>query len=384
MTGRTMLKYFFSALVFVVFLVTNTIYAHGVHEARVGTSYVEPPSSFWSFFIADVNAASKVRIKKKGDYRYIESDGLPDHSTGRFPNANNPNKISEQKHKFRMTSKPSKRRSPTFIGHSAFGVAINGIPFDPATAEYWNNVRSSPWNIDAINGGVNLGLDHNNGHVQPNGAYHYHSIPMGLMERFDQYSKPVLLGYAADGFAIYGPYAYEDANDMSSELINMFPSYRLKEGERSGGPGGKYDGTYTADYVYVKGLGDLDQCNGREGVTEEYPGGTYYYVITDTYPFIPRCWMGKADDSFRKEPRKKTKIEKPPVQEEENEEAKPEKERRPKIDTRGRGIPARDPRVACSGRRSGSFCSYRGRDLRTVHGTCRSAGSYLICTEIGR
>ncbi|MBL0185636.1 MAG: YHYH protein [Candidatus Obscuribacter sp.] len=49
-------------------------------------------------------------------------------------------------------------------------------------------------------------------------------------------------------------------------------------------------------------MGDLDQCNGRTGVTPEYPQGTYYYVITETYPFIPRCYHGTPDPSFERRP----------------------------------------------------------------------------------
>jgi hypothetical protein len=48
----------------------------------------------------------------------------------------------------------------------------------------------------------------------------------------------------------------------------------------------------------VKGLGDLDETNGRTGVTPEYPNGTYYYVLTDNWPFIPRMFRGTADASF--------------------------------------------------------------------------------------
>ena len=52
----------------------------------------------------------------------------------------------------------------------SFGVALNGVPFDPGTAEYWENDRSSDWRYDALSGKINLGLDQNNAHVQPNGA----------------------------------------------------------------------------------------------------------------------------------------------------------------------------------------------------------------------
>ena len=56
---------------------------------------------------------------------------------------------------------------------------------------------------------------------------------------------------------------------------------------------------YTADFEYIAGLGDLDQCNGRDGVTPEFPNGTYYYVITDSYPGIPRCFVGTPSLDFK-------------------------------------------------------------------------------------
>lgn len=113
----------------------------------------------------------------------------------------------------------------------------------------------------------------------------------------------VLVGYAADGFPVYSEYAHEDADDASSQLRKMKPSYRLKEGTRPGGddsPGGRYDGTYNQDFEYVEGLGDLDACNGRTGVTPEYPDGTYYYVLTEDFPMIPRAFRGTPDESFER------------------------------------------------------------------------------------
>ena len=51
-------------------------------------------------------------------------------------------------------------------------------------------------------------------------------------------------------------------------------------------------GAFTQDYEFVEGLGDLDQCNGRFGVTPEFPDGIYYYVVTDDFPFFTRCLKG--------------------------------------------------------------------------------------------
>jgi hypothetical protein len=38
------------------------------------------------------------------------------------------------------------------------------------------------------------------------------------------------------------------------------------------------------------------------GPTPEYPEGTYYYVITDEFSFIPRLYRGTPDPSFHHGP----------------------------------------------------------------------------------
>ena len=44
---------------------------------------------------------------------------------------------------------------------------------------------------------------------------------------------------------------------------------------------------------------DLDEANGRTGVTPEFPNGTYYYVITDSFPVISRCISGNPSVDFK-------------------------------------------------------------------------------------
>ncbi len=157
---------------------------------------------------------------------------------------------------------------------------------------------SSGWRREALGERRRLGLDDNNAHVQPNGAYHYHGVPSGLLGRMGASDGPVLIGYAADGFPIYGPNGYRDAKNSGSGLKKLTSSYRLKQGTRPGGPGGAYDGRWVQDYEFVAGLGDLDACNGRFGVTPESPNGTYHYVVTHAFPGVPRCFKGTPDASF--------------------------------------------------------------------------------------
>ena len=51
-------------------------------------------------------------------------------------------------------------------------------------------------------------------------------------------------------------------------------------------------GTFSQDWEYVAGSGDLDECNGRTGVTPEFPNGIYHYFATDSYPYFQRCVKG--------------------------------------------------------------------------------------------
>ena len=251
--------------------------------------------AFWNLVIPEAEAAASFTVK--GAYRYINGNGYPDIPPGQFPNRNNPHSISKKNYQLKVPVNPKKTGNARTIRNQPFGIALNGVLFEPATAETWQNNRRSGWNYEALGGKCRLGLDKYNAHVQPDGTYHYHAMPTGLMSANGGHSTPALLGYAADGFPIYGNYGYADPDRVSS-VRKLKSSYRVKSGSRPNGPGGRYNGAFTQDYQYGKGWGDLDQCNGRFAVTPEYPQGTYHYVLTDTFPFIPRCWMGSPDSSF--------------------------------------------------------------------------------------
>lgn len=176
------------------------------------------------------------------------------------------------------------------VQRQPFGVAINGIPFDPATAECYGQSRgarpspaaSCDWNEEAIVGkSGRLGLDSSQAHVQPNGAYHYHGMPYGLINQITNKADLILVGYAADGFDI-----------MISRSGKYRSGYSLKKGSRPNGPKGKYDGTYTQDFEYTGG--HLDRCNGA------VINNKYTYILTEDFPFIPRCWAGTPDPSFER------------------------------------------------------------------------------------
>ncbi|HEY9824957.1 MAG TPA: YHYH protein [Stenomitos sp.] len=241
--------------------------------------------------------SNQVKIYTQGGVRYIVANGIPNHATGTFPNQHNPNRIQPQNERFQMPAHPQVAAQVTPAHGRRSGVALNGIVFDPGTAELWQGDRN--WRYEALSGKIDLGLDANNAHVQPDGTYHYHGLPIGLIAKLGHANTMVMVGYAADGFPMYAQYGYTEPLNPKSGLKKMRSSYRLKTGSRSSGPGGLYEGTFTQDYEYVRGLGDLDECNGHFGATPEHPQGIYHYFITDTFPIITRTFRGVPDPSFQ-------------------------------------------------------------------------------------
>jgi hypothetical protein len=258
-----------------------------------------------------------VKIEIVGTNRVITANSIPNHKVGLFGSVAgslNPNAIRAQNKTYTITNQPVKAAQFFPLTNAStnslwsFGVLLNGVELDPVAAEPWphqglmaTNVNWE-WNLEATN--VKIGLDCNNAHVQPTGKYHYHGSPTLYLQNANIPSdKMTLVGYAADGFPVYYKYAYTNATDANSPVIAMTSSYRLKSGKRPGdgvtAPCGSYDGVYSNDYEFVSGLGSLDQANGREGVTPEYPSGTYYYLITDDFPNIPRYFRGTPAPEFK-------------------------------------------------------------------------------------
>ncbi len=212
--------------------------------------------------------------------------------------------------------------SPTNRPRFFFGVAINGVLIAPAPATpfIFEDQNTGEFNWDWVfeptnNQGAGpdlVGLDCASAHTGPQG-YHYHgnmfqwieeNIQPGLTTDSIPPAGPVHVGWAADGF----PILYRFGPDSSGTMKLLEPSWQLKYGNRPGdgisAPCGSYNGKYTNDYRYIPCSGDLDECNGVErditidvnGVNETF---SYFYVITDAFPQISRCFTGTPNQSFR-------------------------------------------------------------------------------------
>ena len=231
---------------------------------------------------ADTN---RVQITERGNEICIKSNGVPNHAVGQFPNRGNPHTMRAQNINVCVNANPKKRNRFSGTGPGAIGIALNGVLIRPGTADYWDprsrrghsRNRSSGWNLEGMGAADMLGMDRANAHVDKRGIYHYHGPPNSALKT----RGGTQIGWAKDGFEIH----YIGSGAKSG--------YRLKSGTRSSGPGGRYDGTYVEDWVYVGGSGTLDQCNG--GMLN----GKFVYFATNTYPYYPRCLWGRPSSSFR-------------------------------------------------------------------------------------
>ena len=270
-----------------------------------------------------VNTYSKYSWSSDNSHRILNGNGIPNHEVGTFPNQNNPNTIREQNVSKRFSLCPEiiSESGLELVGPAlAIAYALNSVKFDPGTAGRCNDAGECSlaqgrgnWNIEALGHDTfDFGDDMNHAHVQPNGEYHYHGMPELLMEFLGNNQGMTIVGWASDGFPVYARNGFSNANDSTSEVIALQSSYKLKSQPDANRPntltallGGSGQGSnnlnrsiemgaFTQDYEYVEGLGDLDQCNGRFGVTPEFPNGIYYYVVSDDFPFFTRCLKGKV------------------------------------------------------------------------------------------
>src|SRR5438067_829288 len=72
---------------------------------------------------------SNVKVEVTDDYFIVHSNGIPDHTTGEFPNRRNPNTIREQNYTFKIPRHPKLADHVTRTPMGPIGVAINGVPF---------------------------------------------------------------------------------------------------------------------------------------------------------------------------------------------------------------------------------------------------------------
>ncbi|MEJ6394599.1 YHYH protein [Gymnodinialimonas sp. 2305UL16-5] len=235
----------------------------------------------------------------------LQSNGIPNHDFG-DAERNFATPAAEIDHDFSIPRSPRQAETATALSHGRFdGILLNGVVLHILSAGCYDpdgprvdangNVQAGcpadhPWLLDPMAENAPFAEDTHNGHTQPDGMYHYHGNPMALFDSAPGPDGSPVIGFAADGFPIYGSY-FRDASGTVRQAVS---GYELRDGDRptgNGNPGGTYDGLYRADYVYT-GAGDLDECNGMT------VDGQYAYYITDSFPWAMACLTGTPDPSF--------------------------------------------------------------------------------------
>jgi hypothetical protein len=294
-----------------------------------------------------------------GPYRVIEANGIPNHKVEQdYYNF----AIEEQDYEFVIPASPA---IPCSVDPSAnpcaagtptpvtvcptpfstppqrFGVALNGVVFDPEDVAIWvetepncpggippfedcidnkavtaatdcppNKVR---WQIDAgktIDPSLMccpeaaLDMDGHIAHTQPGGMYHYHKLTACTVAAITGISvllldtRMTLVGWAFDGFPVYWKYGSLTKGgtpvEMQSQYVPNGP--RITAWDASMPSLDKYPaGTFVNDYVFEctsTAYQALDECNGKECYSPELDRLTYCYFLTEKYPYIPRCLKG--------------------------------------------------------------------------------------------
>jgi hypothetical protein len=177
------------------------------------------------------------------------------------------------------------------VGLGHIGVWSNGVSiFNADDGMTYNN--AGVWHRNAFFW-EGPSFDNCLGHPQQSGEYHHHVSPNCLYDQTDSTSHSPIIGYAFDGFPVYGAYAYGNV-DGTGAIKRMTSSYQLRSiSDRTTLPGGGPApsagpaisatfplGAYIQDYEFLQGSGDLDLHNGRFCITPDYPSGIYAYFVT--------------------------------------------------------------------------------------------------------
>jgi len=104
-----------------------------------------------------------------------------------------------------------------------------------------------------------------------------------LREAFNDYGAQhsKIIGWSYDGNPIYGAYGYSDPENSSSNPKLLTSGYTLNGLNVNDRPNGFSNGFFVEDYLYTNS-GDLDENNGRFGITPDFPNGVYAYFSTVT------------------------------------------------------------------------------------------------------
>ena len=277
---------------------------------------------------------SNLNVSATADLCTFTSNNIPNHDVGQNTTTGGSfaTKVTANVLDYVVTTprNPVKTNQPTYIGKVAShltlnGIMLNGVDLDMDSAFCYHPDFTSDnhiglnrdlcglfadWYAIPAANPQNVVLDEFTGHAF-DGRYHYHGDNHGLSEleegdilqaaSLTSESGSPLIGFAPDGFPIYGHYFY-DAD--TNTLRKAKSGWRTFTSERETVAGSEIEapgitthprGMFVEDWYFESGSGDLDECNG---MTDAY--GNYGYYYTEDYPYGPLCTYGVPDPTFVK------------------------------------------------------------------------------------
>ena len=207
----------------------------------------------------------------------VESNGIPHYTFVPLT----PNALVAQNNHWEIPLDPQLAAAPTdipLLGIAGFSVA-GLVWFGPNEGQF-----PDPYGDPVYNAIVDGCL----GHTAQ--EYHLHALNQQCLTQEGVTATPwtgpapdptvpsPILGFALDGFPIYGPYGCMDAE--CAQVVE-FKSGWDQTGDPTTYAWDNHEWTPKVDPTY------LDKCNGRSG-----PDGTYRYHATATFPYILGCYMG--------------------------------------------------------------------------------------------
>lgn len=317
---------------FMVFAQTNPAITSWLQNTTVkGRHYVSGNSTP----ITDTYTANVQSVKYSTSFVYASTQGIPAYVVGPYLDGN-PNQAGNQNAIFKFPLTPVQNTgTPVSTTGGNIGVFINGVAmFDYRDGVSWKNSTGAyaggplggtgdgVWNRDAIPA-EKAGFDCSKGH--PAGTnYHHHQNPSAFdldlnvisticnlydadgLYAIDSTVHSPLIGFAYDGFPVYGAYGYKNT-DGTGGIVRMKSSWSLRNitvrntlytgASVTAGPNVSTTyplGTFKEDYGYTAPASSdyLDEHNGRFCKTPEYPQGIYCYFATvdakwnSAYPYL--------------------------------------------------------------------------------------------------
>lgn len=211
----------------------------------------------------------RIEVECEEDTLVVRSNGIPHYEFIQIT----PNPLLETNREYRFPLRPELAEMPTPIPLlGTVGVAVNGLPF------FGPNEGGVPYPGfgDPIYNSI---MDACMGHTAR--EYHYHALVQACLAADIRPGEPSpILAYAADGFAVYGPYGCADQD--CSRVVKFKSSWKkLRDPEIDAWDAFRYEPQQGPEY--------LDRCNGHGG---DDHGGAYHYHVTESWPYILGCFSG--------------------------------------------------------------------------------------------